>query len=365
MKSYIYQHTDWPQFTWDNESLIVPLGEVRNMQGRLLGKMESIGFAPVDASLGTLTLDVVKSSEIEGEILNSEQVRSSIARRLGLAIPGMVASDRNVDGMVEMMLDATRQFNKPLTAKRLFAWHSSLFSSGRSRTSKINIGNWRTDFTGPMQVVSGPMGKERVHFQAPDAAILSKEMKVFFHWINHENKLDPVIKAAVAHLWFVTLHPFDDGNGRIARAITDLLLARSDGTSQRFYSMSAQIRLERKGYYDILENTQNGNLDITKWLHWFLNCIKNALNASGKTLDGVLYKAEFWRKYSEIVLNSRQKLLLNKLLDGFVGKLTSSKWATIAKCSPDTALRDIQDLVTKGVLHKEPGGGRSTAYKIE
>jgi Fic family protein len=365
MKSYIHQKNTWPHFTWKNKSLLVTLGKVRNMQGKLTGKMESLGFAlRNEAILETLTLDVLKSTEIEGEILNPEQVRSSIARHLGMNISGLVASDRNVDGMVEMMLNATQQYKKRLTSERLFDWHSALFPTGRSGMSKITVGNWRNNSAGPMQVVSGAMGKEKVHFQAPDASNLENEMKAFLNWFNNEDNLDPVIKAGLAHLWFVTIHPFDDGNGRIARALTDMLLARSDGSSQRFYSMSAQIRLERKNYYEILENTQKGNLDVTDWLQWFLSCLMNALNITDKTLAKVLYKSQFWKKHATTILNERQKRLLNKLLDGFDGKLTSSKWAKIAKCSADTALRDIQDLITKEILRKEPAGGRSTNYEL-
>ena len=366
MELYIYKDKNWPHFTLENDILLSTLGKVRNMQGRLIGRMESLGFdLKNEAKLETLTLDVIKSTEIEGEILDSEQVRSSIARRLGMNISGMVASDRDVDGMVEMMLDATQQYKKLLTAKRLFDWHSSLFPAGRSGMYKIIVGNWREDSTGPMQVVSGAMGKEKVHFQAPDSLNIENEMNVFLDWFNQEDKLDPVIKAGIAHLWFVTIHPFDDGNGRIARALTDMLLARSDGSSQRFYSMSAQIRLERRDYYDILEKTQKGSLNITIWLQWFLNCLMNALIVTDITLAKVYNKAEFWKKNATRMLNDRQQLLLNKMLDGFDGKLTSSKWAKIARCSPDTALRDIQDLITKKILRKEQPGGRSTNYELD
>lgn len=365
MDKYIYQHNNWPHFTWNNDDLFFTLGKVRNMQGKLIGKMEALGFdLRNEAVLETMTLDVLKSTEIEGEMLNPDQVRSSIARRLGIDISGLLASDRNVDGIVDLMLDATQHYKENLTPDRLFDWHSALFPTGRSGINKITVGNWRKDATGPMQVVSGAMGKEKVHFIAPDASKLDNEMAAFIDWFNKEEKLDPVIKAGVAHLWFVTIHPFDDGNGRVARALADMLLARSDGSSQRFYSMSAQIRLERKGYYDILEQTQKGTLDITDWLKWFLNCLLNALNSTDTILAKVLYKAQFWNNYATITLNERQKLLLNKLLDGFNGKLTSSKWAKIAKCSADTALRDIQDLINKGILRKEPSGGRSTNYEL-
>ena len=365
MKKYIYQQDDWPHFTWDSEELLALLGKVRNLQGKIVGRMESLGFElRSEAVLETLTLDVTKSTEIEGETLNPEQVRSSLARRLGMDIPGLVFSDRDVDGVVDMMLDATQQFEKALTTERLFDWHCALFPTGRSGMHKIATGRWRDDSTGPMQVVSGAMGKEKVHYQAPDAEEIEKEMNLFIDWFDNENKSDPVIKAGLAHLWFVTLHPFEDGNGRMARALTDMLLARADGISQRFYSMSSQIRLERKNYYGILKKSQKGRLDVTEWLSWFLNCLSNALNASNQTLEKVICKHHFWNKNATTVQNDRQKLLLNKLLDGFEGKLTTSKWAKIAKCSSDTALRDIQDLMRKQILRKEPGGGRSTSYEL-
>lgn len=341
------------------------LGTARHMQGRLMGKMESLGFVlRQEALLETLTQDVLKSTEIEGEFLNPEQVRSSIARRLGMDISGLIPSDRNVDGVVEMTLDATQHYQKPLTFERLFSWHAALFPTGRSGMYKITVGDWRRDETGPMQVVSGAMGREKVHFQAPDAALLENEMRTFLNWFNEEEKIDPVLKAGIAHLWFVTIHPFDDGNGRIARAVTDLQLSRAENSPQRFYSMSARIRLQRKGYYEILEKTQKGTMDITEWLSWFLQCLNAALTDTESTLARVLFKAKFWDKHATASLNDRQRLMINKLLDGFKGKLTSSKWAKIAKCSSDTALRDIQDLIQKGILRKEPSGGRSTSYEL-
>ncbi|MCD4833645.1 MAG: Fic family protein [Bacteroidales bacterium] len=365
MRVFIYQQNEWPNFTWSNQALISLLSQVRHLQGKMIGKMESLGFElQSEAVLETLTLDIIKSTEIEGQILNPEQVRSSLARRLGMDISGLVYSDRDVDGMVDMMMDATQYFDKPLSSERLFGWHSALFPSGRSGMYKIIVGNWRDDSTGPMQVVSGAMGKEKVHYQAPAANELEKEMNLFTNWFNGETKLDPVIKAGLAHLWFVSIHPFEDGNGRIARALTDLLLARSDGIPQRFYSMSAQIRLERKEYYKVLEKSQKGTLNVTKWLEWFLNCLKNALHASEKILERVLQKHHFWNKHATTVLNDRQILLINKLLDGFDGKLTSSKWAKIAKCSTDTALRDIQGLINKNILRKNTAGGRSTNYEL-
>ncbi|MBY0426023.1 MAG: Fic family protein, partial [Cytophagales bacterium] len=299
MRPYIHQRPDWPLFTWDSEALSVALGKVRHWQGRILGKMAALGFELKDqALLDTLTLDVLKSSEIEGELLNLDQVRSSVARHLGMEAAGLIPSDRNVDGVVEMMLDATQQYTLPLSKERLFGWHSSLFPSGRSGMYKIVVGQWRDDSTGPMQVVSGALGKEKVHFEAPEAALLEAEMTKFIEWFNAEEKLDPVIKAAVAHVWFVTVHPFDDGNGRMARALTDLLLARADESPQRFYSMSAQIRLVRKEYYDILEKTQKGTMDITPWMVWFLDCLRDSLLATEQTLSKVLFKASFWEKHA-------------------------------------------------------------------
>lgn len=366
MSAFIYQLANWPNFTWKTEELVKLLSEARNLQGRLFGKMESLGFdLRNEALLETLTLDVLKSSEIEGEFLNPDQVRSSIARRLGMEIAGSVESDRNVDGVVEMMLDATQNCFKPLPADRLFDWHAALFPTGRNGMYKITVADWRKDATGPMQVVSGAMGKERVHFQAPDSMIIEKEMQRFLNWFNDNNDIDLVIKAAIAHLWFVTIHPFEDGNGRITRALTDMLLAQSDRSNQRFYSMSAQIRKERKQYYEILEKTQKGTLDITEWIKWFLGCLINALKSTDTVLTRVLHKANFWQKHSKTIINERQKELLNKLLDGFEGKLTSSKWAKIAKCSKDSAIRDINDLINKDILQKEAAGGRSTNYEIK
>jgi Fic family protein len=308
-------------------------------------------------------LDVLKSSEIEGEVLDADQVRSSVARRLGMDIAGLIPSDRNTDGVVEMMLDATQQYNKPLTNERLFGWHAALFPTGRSGMHKIVVGAWRDNTQDdPMQVVSGPLGKEKIHFEAPDAVILKKEMNRFIKWFNDALPMDAVLKAAIAHLWFVTIHPFDDGNGRMARAIADMQLARADGTTQRFYSMSAQIMKERKAYYDILEKTQKGSLNITAWLKWFLECLDRAFTATEETLVTVLKKAKFWEKHTTAVFNERQKMMINKFLDGFDGKINSSKWAQIARCSQDTALRDIQDLMDKAILIKEPAGGRSTNY---
>jgi len=365
MGIFIHQKDNWPDFTWNAEGILNLLSEARNLQGRLIGKMELLGFdLRNEALLDTLTLDVIKSSEIEGEILNQDQVRSSIARRLGMEIAGSVDSDRNVDGVVEMMLDATQNCFIPLSADRLFDWHAALFPTGRSGMYKIRVADWRKDTTGPMQVVSGAMGKEKVHFQAPGSELIDNEMLMFLDWFNNDDKIDLVIKAAIAHLWFITIHPFEDGNGRITRALSDMILARADKSNQRFYSMSAQIRKERKGYYEILEKTQKGNLDITGWITWFLHCLINALKSTDSILKQVLFKADFWNKHSKTIINERQSLLINKLLDGFDGKLTSSKWAKIAKCSKDTAIRDINDLIHKNILRKEAAGGRSTNYEL-
>lgn len=363
---YIHQNKNWPEFRWKQETIAKILVTVRHKQGKLTGRMEALGFnLRNEATLQTLTLDVLKTSEIEGEILNADQVRSSIARRLGMDIAGLVPADRHIEGIVEMMLDATQNYEQALTAERLFAWHAAMFPTGRSGMQKITVGGWRDNpVDDPMQVISGPMGKERVHYEAPAAELLEKEMQVFLEWFNHKNDIDPVLKAGVAHLWFVTIHPFDDGNGRIARAIADMQLARSDESKHRFYSMSAQIRKERADYYDILEATQKESLDITAWLEWFFTCLDRALVASEEALEGVMKKAKFWELNSGLQFNTRQKLMLNKLLDHFEGALTSSKWAKMTKSSHDTSLRDIQDLIAKNVLIKDSAGGRSTNYVL-
>jgi Fic family protein len=362
---YIHELSNWPRFEWDRERLTARLADIRHRQGRLSGHMEALGFnLQQDAVLETLSADVLKSSEIEGEKLNAEQVRSSIARRLGIDIGALKPADRNVEGIVEMMLDATRRYDQPLTAERLFAWHASLFPAGRSGMHQITIGSWRDDRTGAMEVVSGPVGKQRVHFQAPAASRLDNEMKAFLDWFNARSDIDPVLKAALAHVWFVTIHPFDDGNGRIARAIADMALARSEDSPQRFYSMSAQIRQERDAYYNILEQTQQGTLDITPWMKWFLVCLGRAIDGAQTTLASILAKARFWEEAAGVQINDRQRLILNRLLDGFEGKLTTSKYAQLAKCSHDTALRDILALVERGILVRNPAGGRSTSYAL-
>src|SRR5215467_2961452 len=362
---YIHELPEWPQFHWDTEKLAAPLAAIRHQQGRLMGHMEALGFnLQQEAVLQTLTADVLKSSEIEGEKLDFAQVRSSIARRLGIDIGALKPADRHVEGVVEMMLDATRHYDQPLTVERLFGWHASLFPTGYTGMTKIRTGIWRDDRTGPMQVVSGPIGNERVHFEAPAAARLDAEMQAFLNWLNRPAEIDPVMKAGLAHLWFVTIHPFDDGNGRIARAIADLALARSENSPQRFYSMSAQIRQERNAYYSILERTQKGAMDITPWMSWFLACLGRAIDGAHNALAAVLAKARFWERVHGLDLNDRQRLVLNLLLDGFDGKLTTSKYAKLANCSHDTALRDILPLVEHGVLIRNPEGGRSTSYAL-
>ncbi|MBI2066837.1 MAG: Fic family protein [Deltaproteobacteria bacterium] len=370
MTTYIHELKAWPKFRWDHERLASKLAAVRHRQGRFIGRMEALGFKlRAEAALEALTEEVIKSGEIEGEILDKDQVRSSIARRLGMDIGALRPADRNVEGVVEMMLDATQKFADPLTADRLFGWHASLFPTGRSGMTKITVGAWRKDKAGPMQVVSGAVGRERVHYEAPATGRLHSEMKAFLNWFNKDEPADLVLKAGVAHLWFVTIHPFDDGNGRMARAIADLTLARSENSVQRFYSMSAQIREERKAYYDILETTQKGNLDITPWLDWFFCCLDRAFDGAETILAGVMKKARFWKEHEGQSLNNRQRLVINRLLDGFEGKpesgkLTSSKWAKLAKCSQDTALRDIDNLVVRHILVKDPARGRSTSYAL-
>jgi Fic family protein len=362
---YIHELKRWPDFKWDQKRIGDKLVEVRHRQGRLMGRMEGLGFKlRAEAVLQSLTEEVLKTSEIEGEKLDRLQVRSSLARRLGMDIGGTSRADRNVEGIVEMMLDATQKYDASLNSERLFDWHSALFSTGSSGITKIRVGQWRDDREGPMQVVSGLAGKNKIHYQAPDAELLKREMKTFLSWFNAKQSVDLVLKAAIAHFWFVTIHPFEDGNGRIARAIADMALARSEGSSQRFYSMSAQISNERKGYYHILESTQKTDLDITVWLEWFLECLLRAFQGAEATLASVLKKTRFWENRDESEFNNRQKKILNRILDSFEGKLTSSKWATLANCSQDTAARDIADLLARKVLLQNPGGGRSTSYSL-
>jgi len=366
--TYIWQAPDWPVWRYDLSTLAAPMAEVSRAQGMLMGRLADLGVGLRDqACLAALTDDVVKSSEIEGEHLNAHSVRSSIARRLGVDIGALAPVDRHVEGVVEMVLDATTNGQAPVTRERLFGWHAALFPTGYSGLAKINIAQWRDDSAGPMQVVSGPVSRQRVHFEAPPAARLPAETGRFIDWVNAapaEPAAPPLIRAGLAHLWFVTLHPFDDGNGRIARAIGDLMLARADGSPQRFYSLSAQIQRDRNAYYDILERTQKDSMDVTAWLSWFFETLHRAVDQAQVTLDDVLAKARFWQHWGMQALNVRQVKVLNRLLDGFDGKLTSSKWAAIAKCSSDTALRDINDLLERGVLRKTVAGGRSTSYEL-
>lgn len=362
---YIHGLADWPHFRWDQGALAKTLAEVRHRQGMLIGHIGALGFrVRQEAVLQTLTSDVLKSSEIEGEKLDAEQVRSSIARRLGMDAGTLDPVDRNVEGVVETTLDATRRYDQPLTADRLFAWHAALFPTGRSGMRKIMAGTWRDDSAGPMRVVSGPTGRERVHFEAPAAARVDREMRPFLKWFNAGSDIDPVMKAGLAHLWFVSIHPFDDGNGRIARAVADMALARSENSPQRFYSMSTQIRRERNAYYEILDRTQRANMDVTPWMAWFLDCLGRAIDGAQTILGAVLAKAQFWERIRGVAMNDRQRLILNKLLDGFEGKLTTSKYAKLTKSSQDTALRDIAEMVENGILVRSSEGGRSTSYSL-
>lgn len=362
MPKYIYEHPNWTDFSWQDKAINVVFGQVRHLQGKIIGQMNALGFsAKEEATLTALTLDVVKSSEIEGELLNYEQVRSSIARRLGINTAGLVPSSRHIEGVVEMMLDATQRHALPLSEKRLWGWHAALFPTGYSGPYAIEVGQYRS---GEIQVVSGAMGKEKVHYEAVKAERVKAEMDKFLDWFNNEDSLDPVLKAAIAHFWFIIIHPFDDGNGRIGRAITDLLLARAEGSGERFYSMSSQILAERKRYYEVLQQVQHSSGDITEWLDWFLHCLKNALLATENTTQRIVRKAEFWKRHEHTPINERQRLMLNKLFDGFEGKLQSSKWAKITKTSTDTALRDIKDLVEKGILQQTEGGGRNVNYEL-
>jgi len=362
MVKYIYQQKNWTNFSWNDKVINALFGEVRLMQGKIIGQMNALGFsAKEEATLTALTLDVVKSSEIEGELLDYEQVRSSIARRLGINIAGLILSNRHIEGIVEMMLDATQRYTTPLTEKRLFGWHAALFPTGYSGPYKIEVGRYRT---GNMQVVSGAIGKEKVHYEAVNPELVKVEMGKFLVWFNNDIKLDPVLKAAIAHFWFIIIHPFDDGNGRIGRAITDMLLARAENSGERFYSLSSQILIERKQYYEILQKVQHSEGDITEWLDWFLHCLKNAMLATENITQKIIHKAEFWKLHEHTAINERQRLMINKLFDGFEGKLQTSKWAKITKTSSDTALRDIKDLVKKGILQQTKGGGRNVNYEL-
>jgi Fic family protein len=363
MARYIYQNENWTDFTWENGLVSKALGEVRLLQGKIWGQIHSLGFSSKEEkNLEMLTLDVIKSSEIEGEQLNYDQVRSSIARQLGINTAGLVASPRSVDGVVEMLLDATQKYSAPLTAERLFGWHAALFPTGYSGMYKIEVGKYRNE---EMQVVSGAMGKERIHYEALPAKEVESEMEKFLLWMNDDRVvMDEVLKAAIAHFWFIIIHPFDDGNGRIARAISDLLLARSENSKQRFYSLSNQIQQEKQAYYDTLKTVQHSDGDITQWLVWFLNCLKGALLESEKGMQNIIRKAEFWEQHKTTPINERQRLMINRLFDDFFGKLTSSKWAKMTKTSTDTALRDIKDLINKGILQQDEAGGRSAGYRL-
>ena len=362
MAKYIYENENWTDFWWDDKAISVLFGEVRHLQGKIIGQMNGMGFADkAEATLTALTLDIVKSSEIEGELLNYEQVRSSIARRLGINIAGLVPGNRHIEGIVEMMLDATHRFELPLTSERLFGWHAALFPTGYSGPYKIEVARYRT---GDMEVVSGAMGKEKIHYHAISPDQVQAEMDKFLHWFNNDNTLDLVLKAAIAHFWFIIIHPFDDGNGRIARAITDMLLARAENSSERFYSMSSQILIERKQYYAVLQKVQHSDGNITEWMLWFLRCLNSAMLATENTTQRIVRKAVFWERHEHTTINERQRLMINKLFDGIDGKLQSSKWAKMTKTSSDTALRDIKDLIAKGILRSTNEGGRNSNYEL-
>lgn len=363
---WIHEDANWPLFSWDSSKLYAKLSDVRYCQGRLLGMMETIGVdLKQEANLNTLTYDVLKSSAIEGEILNPEAVRSSVARRIGLPLLGEVSATSDIDGIVDVMYDATHHYDTPLTKQRLFDWHSALFPTGRSGMRRISVGAWRTAEVGAMQIVSGPIGREKVHFEAPNADRLDQEMDAFLTWLNGNGEIDPILKAGIAHLWFVTIHPFEDGNGRLGRAICDLMLARADRTKDRYYSMSTQIEAERKEYYNQLERQQRSSTDITAWLEWFINCLSKAIANSSTILGRVMFKGKLWGSLRDFPVNERQRKILNKMLeDEFEGYMNSSKYSKMANCSTDTALRDIQELIKWGVLIQNPGGGRSTSYRI-
>jgi Fic family protein len=362
---YIWQRPKWPKFRWDGARLLEPLAAARLKQGRLLGSMARLGFdLKREAQLEALTEDVIKSSEIEGEVLDRASVRSSIARRLGVPQAAVAPSDRRTEGVVEMMLDATQNYAAPLTQERLFGWQAALFPTGYSGLRLLKTGSWRDDADGPMQVVSGPIGRQRVHYEAPPASRLKGEMRQFLAWFNRKPKIERLLRAGLAHLWFVTVHPFEDGNGRIARAIADQALAQSEGSGQRFYSVSSQIRRERSKYYDSLERAQKGDLDVTQWLTWFLGCFSRALDGADTATAGVLRKADFWQRYAREHFIDRQKVVLNRYLDGFEGKLTAKKWSALAKVSVPTAQRDINDLIERGILRRNPGGSKNTSYDL-
>ena len=362
---YIWEQQEWPDLTWEDGRLLEPLAAARLKQGRLLGSMARLGFdLKLEAQLEALTEDVIKSSEIEGEVLDRDSVRSSIARRLGVPAAAIASADRRTEGVVEMMLDATENYEALLTPERLFGWQASLFPTGYSGMHKVKTGAWRDDSAGPMQVVSGPIGRQRVHYQAPPAPQLDGEMQAFLDWFNRRGEPEGLLRAGLAHLWFVTIHPFEDGNGRVARAIADQALAQSEDSGQRFYSVSSQIRKERSDYYDMLERSQKGALDVTDWLAWFLDCFSRALDGAEADCANVLRKADFWQRYAREPFDKRQKTVLNRFLGGFDGKLTAKKWAAIGKCSIPTAQRDINELVERGILRRNPGGSKNTSYDL-
>jgi Fic family protein len=362
MPKYIYQYPSWPAMTWNDASFRLVLGEIRHLQGKLLGRMESLGFVvQKETLLKMITRDVVTTAEIEGEKLNEALVRSSVAKQLGLPFAGVKNKNRAIEGIVQMMLNATQHYQKPMTKKRLFEWHSLLFPAERWSVYSIDIGTFRRE---EMQIVSGPLGKEQLHYEAISAKKVPQEMTAFLSWCNKKQDIDPVVKAAVAHFWFIIIHPFDDGNGRIGRAISDLFLCRADASSERYYSLSEQMLIERKSYYAILKKVQHSEGDITPWIHWFLQCLKNAVLFSLNTLDALAEKTNFWHKHELTPMNERQRKMIHLLYDGFDGHLKSSKWAKMMKCSPDTALRDINDLIAKGILEQQTSGGRSTHYVL-
>jgi Fic family protein len=362
---HIWERAEWPGFDWQAARVVEPLAGARLKQGRLLGSMARLGFElKLEAQLQALTEDILKSSEIEGEILDRQSVRSSIARHLGVPVAAVAPADRRTEGFVGMMLDATENHHAPLTAERLLGWQAALFPTGYSGLHRVKTGAWRDDAGGPMAVVSGPLGRQRVHYRAPPAHRVEAEMQRFLDWFNRRSEPEGLLRAGLAHLWFVTIHPFEDGNGRIARAIADQALAQSEGSGQRFYSMSSQIRKERSDYYGMLEHTQKGGLDVTEWLVWFLGCFARAIDGAEATGATVLRKADFWQRHAREPFGERQKTVLNRYLDGFEGKLTAKKWAVIGKCSIPTAQRDINDLVERGILRRNPGGSKNTSYDL-
>ena len=361
---YIHQKKTWPHFIRDSDLHLLKISTIRHKQGQILGSLRTVGFdLKLETQLEILAQDIITSNAIEGNVIDPTEVRSSIAKRLGIQKAGLISTTHYMDGLVDMMIDATQNFHLPLSKDRLCGWHCCLFPTGRSGMYRITVGDWRTDQDGPMQVISGGMGREKIHFEAPQAHLLEEEMTRFIKWFNEADE-EPIIKSAIAHLWFVTLHPFDDGNGRIARTLSDVLLSRSDQSPFRFYSMSAQIEKEKHEYYRQLEIAQRGTLEINAWIKWYLNCLDHALDSSKEILDSLFVRTLFWEVHREVVLNARQKKMIMILLDGFVGKLKSSKWAKMTKCSQDTALRDIKDLMEKGILKPEEGGGRSQSYQL-